>query len=116
MQPWPNAGASACAVAAANATMDDSNFLASTIAKNNEVKKMMYNFYKANNIPYIESYANFVYYSMNAYKVDFSKELETRKILCGGINEEKGKWYRVTVGTENEMKQYMKAVVEIINK
>jgi histidinol-phosphate aminotransferase len=116
MQPWPNAGASACAVAAANATLDDSNFLTSTIAKNNEVKKMMCDFYKANNIPYIESHANFVYYSMDIYKGDFAKELENRKILCGGINEEKGKWYRVTVGTENEMKQYMKAVSEIINK
>jgi histidinol-phosphate aminotransferase len=116
MQPWPNAGASACAVAAANATLDDSSFLTSTIAKNNDVKKMMYDFYKINNIPYIESHANFVYYSMNTYKGDFAKELENRKILCGGINEEKGKWYRVTVGTENEMKQYMKAASEIINK
>jgi histidinol-phosphate aminotransferase len=68
-----------------------------------DVKKMMYAFYKANNIPYIESHANFVYYSMNTYKGDFAKELENKKILCGGINEEKGKWYRVTVGTENEI-------------
>ena len=114
LQSWPNAGASACAVAAATATLDDTNFLTSTIAKNNVVKKLMYDFYKTNNIPYIESHANFVYYSMDKYKGDLSNELENRKILCGGINEEKGKWYRVTVGTENEMKQYIKAVGELI--
>jgi histidinol-phosphate aminotransferase len=113
MQPWPNAGASACAVAAAMASLDDTNFFTDGIAKNNAVKLMLYDFYKSKNISFIPSFANFVYYSVAQYKGDFSKDMENRKILCGGITEEKEKWTRVTIGTENEMKQYIKIVNEI---
>jgi histidinol-phosphate aminotransferase len=115
MQPWPNAGASACAVAAAMATLDDSNFSTTTIAKNNTVKLMLYDFYKSKNIPYITSYTNFIYYSVAQYKGDFPKEMENRKILCGGITEEKEKWTRITIGTENEMKKYINAATELFN-
>jgi histidinol-phosphate aminotransferase len=116
MQPWPNAGASACAVAGANATLDDSSFLKSTIQKNNAIKKDLYQFYTQHNIAYIESYANFIYYSLQNYTCDFAKEMEAKKIMCGSINEENGKWYRVTIGTENEMKQYKNATTAIIHK
>jgi hypothetical protein len=57
-----------------------------------DVKNMMYDFYKTNSIPYIDLYDNFVYYSMDTYKDHFAEELENRKFLCGGSNEEKGKW------------------------
>jgi histidinol-phosphate aminotransferase len=113
MQPWPNAGASACAVAAGSASLDDTSFSADVLAKNNAVKLMLYDFYKSKNIAYIPSYTNFVYYSVAQYKGDFPKDMESRKILCGGITEEKEKWTRITIGTENEMKQYIKTVNEI---
>lgn len=114
MQPWPNAGASATAIAAADASLDDTDFLKSVVDKNNAEKKKLYNFYTSKNIPYITSYTNFIYYSLAAYNIDLQKELDKRNILTGGTVEEKDKWTRVTVGTAKEMDTYINAVSEIL--
>lgn len=114
MQPWPNAGASATAIAAANATLDDTAFFKMVVEKNSAEKEKLYKLYTSMSMPYIESHSNFVYYSTTKYSGDLQKELEKRNILCGGIAEEKGKWTRITVGTEDEMRSYTKALKEII--
>ncbi len=114
MQPWPNAGASATAVAAANATLDDTEFLKMVLQKNQAEKNKLYSLYQSMNMPYIESQTNFVYYSVEAYKGEWQKELEKRNLLCGGIVEEKEKWTRITIGTEAEMGVYKKAVKEML--
>ncbi len=114
MQPWPNAGASATAIAAADASLDDNNFFKSVVEKNNTEKKKLYNFYASKNIPYLESYTNFVYYSLAAHTTDLQKELEKKNILSGGIAEEKDRWTRITVGTSKEMDVYVTAVNEIL--
>lgn len=114
MQPWPNAGASATAIAAASASLDDADFFNMVIQKNQAEKNKLYSLYQAFNLPYIESYSNFVYYSVAAYKGEWQKELEKRNLLCGGIVEEKEKWTRITIGTEAEMAVYTKAVKEML--
>jgi len=114
MQPWPNAGASAAAVAAASASLDDVDFFDMVIQKNQAEKNKLYFLYQSLNMPYIESYSNFVYYSVSAYKGEWQKELEKRNLLCGGIVEEKEKWTRITIGTEAEMAVYTKAVKEML--
>lgn len=114
MQPWPNAGASATAVAAASATLDDTDFFNMVVQKNQAEKNKLYSLYQSLNMPYIESYSNFVYYSVAAYKGEWQKELEKRNLLCGGIVEEKEKWTRITIGTESEMGVYAKAVKEML--
>jgi histidinol-phosphate aminotransferase len=114
MQPWPNAGASAAAVAAASASLDDTNFFSMVVQKNQTEKNKLYSLYQSLNMPYIESQTNFVYYSVAAYNGEWQKELEKRNLLCGGIVEEKEKWTRITVGTDAEMAVYAKAVKEIL--
>lgn len=114
MQPWPNAGASATAIAAAGASLDDTGFFKMVVEKNNEEKQKLYNLFTLMNLPFIESHSNFVYYSINRYTGDFQKEMEKRNILCGGMVEEKEKWTRITVGTASEMDTYSKALKEII--
>jgi histidinol-phosphate aminotransferase len=114
MQPWPNAGASAVAVAAASATLDDKDFFTMVVEKADAEKAKLYALYSSLGLSYIESHTNFVYYSLGSYSGDFPKEMENRKILCGGIVEEKEKWTRITVGTPAEMEQYRKAAKEIL--
>ena len=114
MQPWPNAGASATAVAAASKSLDDTGFFSMVVQKNQAEKNKLYSLYQSMNMPYIESHTNFVYYSVAAYKGEWQKELEKRNLLCGGIVEEKEKWTRITVGTEAEMAVYTKAVREML--
>lgn len=114
MQPWPNAGSSATAVAAASASLDDHDFFKMVVQKNQAEKNKLYSLYQSLNMPYIESHTNFVYYSVAAYKGEWQKELEKRNLLCGGITEEKEKWTRITVGTETEMAAYSKAVKELL--
>lgn len=115
MQPWPNAGAGAVAIAAANATLDDKDFFNMVVEKANAEKSKLYTFYSSLGLSYIESHTNFVYYSLGKYSGDFPKEMESRKILCGGIVEEKDKWTRITMGTTTEMEQYRKAAKEILS-
>lgn len=114
MQPWPNAGASTMAIAAANATLDDQDFFNTVLEKNNAEKTKLYQFYSELGLSYIESHSNFVYYALGKYTGEFQKEMEKRGILCGGIVEEENKWTRITVGTAHEMEQYRKATKEIL--
>lgn len=114
MQPWPNAGASATAVAAAVASLDDTEFFKMVVEKNNAEKQKLYTLYTAMSIPYITSFSNFVYYAINKYQGDLQKEMEKRNILCGGIVEEKEKWTRITIGTPEEMNSYKNVLKEII--
>jgi len=114
MQPWPNAGASATAVAAASATLDDTGFFKMVVDKNNEEKQKLYALYQSVNFRYIESQTNFLYFSAENYAGDLKKELDKRNILCGGVSADKEKWARVTVGTAAEMDAYRKALKEIV--
>lgn len=75
-QPWPNAGASATAVAAASKSLDDTGFFSMVVQKNQAEKNKLYSLYQSMNMPYIESHTNFVYYSVAAYKGEWQKEME----------------------------------------
>jgi histidinol-phosphate aminotransferase len=44
------------------------------------------------------------------YSKDYLKLLEVANIAGGGIREEEGKWVRITIGTMDEMKRYIKAL------
>lgn len=115
MQPWANAGASTTAIAAASASFDDTSFMHDVQQKNYEVKQFMYEQFELLNIPYIVSYANFIYFQLPNYTGDLVKAMEAKNILCNGKREEKSNWYRITIGTMQEMKVYIDALKSILS-
>ena len=59
---------------------------------------------------YIQSASNFLYFSLNEYENDYFERLKINNILGGKTYEEKGKWTRISLGTEDDMKKYISAV------
>ena len=49
-------------------------------------------------------------FEMMDYNKDFFEQLKKNNILGTKFYEEKGKWSRITIGTMNEMKQFIKAL------
>jgi histidinol-phosphate aminotransferase len=113
LQPWANAGVSAVSVAAAAASLDDKDFIASTKIKNTAAKAFTYAAFEALNVPYIPSYTNFIYYSSKDFKGDVNAVLKTNNIEGTRIIEETGRWTRITVGTMDEMKIFTTILKQI---
>jgi histidinol-phosphate aminotransferase len=110
LQPWANAGASAVSLAGAMASLDDMEFVNKTKSLNAAAKDFTKAELEKLHIKVLPSYSNFMYFSLKDYNKDYSKLLEAANIVGGGIREEEGKWGRITIGTMEEMKQYIKAL------
>ncbi|AXY78189.1 histidinol-phosphate aminotransferase family protein [Paraflavitalea soli] len=103
LQPWANAGPSAVSVAGALASLDDKDFLLTSKKNNAAVRGYTAEALKAAGLPFIPSYTNFLYYSLQQDKGDFLKALANNNIRVGRIVEEKGKWARISIGTQDDM-------------
>jgi histidinol-phosphate aminotransferase len=110
LQPWANAGASAVSLAGAMASLDDTAFLKETKKLNAAAKEFTKTELEKLHIKVLPSYSNFMYFSLKDYSKDYLKLLEAANIAGGGIREDEGKWGRITIGTMDEMKQYIKAL------
>jgi histidinol-phosphate aminotransferase len=113
LQPWANAGVSAVSIAAASASLDDTDFIRSTKIQNAAAKKAACSMFKELNIPFITSHTNFIYYSSKGYNGDINDELKKNNIEGTRIIEEEGRWTRITVGTMDEMKIYTNVLKQI---
>ena len=113
-QPWPNASVSVTAVAAAMASLDDVNFVNHCRIKNEEAKKECYETFHRLSLDHIPSATNFILFSIDPIKKDLVKEMEARNIFLQYRGHFGGKWCRVTVGTNEEMKAFCKALTEIV--
>lgn len=92
------------------ASLKDNKFVAETILLNAEVRKYTIEQLENLKIRCIPSHTNFVYFSLENYNKDFFEQLKKNTILGTKIYEEKGKWSRITIGTMDEMKQFIKAL------
>ncbi len=110
LQPWANAGASAVSLAGALASMDDAAFIKMSKAKNAEAKELTTKAFKELSIPFLPSHTNFLYYSIKDQKSDLLALLANNNIRGGRITEEEGKWTRISVGTLEEMNQFVRVV------
>ena len=110
LQPWANAGASATALAGALASLDDTSFVKMSKSKNSEARLLVTKGFEEMGINYIPSHTNFLYYSLKNQKRDLLASLSTGNIRGGRINEENGKWSRISIGTMDDMQQFMKHV------
>jgi histidinol-phosphate aminotransferase len=92
------------------ASLKDNKFVAETILLNAEARKYTIEQLENLKIRCIPSHTNFVYFSLENYSKDFFEQLKKNNILGTKIYEEKGKWSRITIGTMEEMKQFIKAL------
>lgn len=113
-QPWPDANVSMVGAAAALASLDDTDFVKDCKQKNEQVKETCYTAFKELQLEYIPSSANFILFNINKLNKDLVKEMETRNIYVQHREHFGGKWCRVTVGTEDEMKQFISALQDIV--
>lgn len=105
-----NGSVSIMAASGALAALKDTKFVADTILLNAEARKYTIEQLEHLKIRCIASHTNFVYFSLEKYNKDFFEQLEKNTILGTKIYEEKEKWSRITIGTMNEMKQFIKAL------
>lgn len=113
LQPWENAGASAVSLAAAMASLQDKNFVASAKENNRKVSAYTMNELKALGFECIPSDTNFLYYSLGKYNGNWQEQMRANNILIGRITEEDGKWTRTTIGTMEEMQAFISAAKQI---
>jgi histidinol-phosphate aminotransferase len=105
LQPWPNAGASAVALAGALAALQDKTFVEFCKKENAIAKSIFYKALDQQGIPYIPSHTSFVYFDTTKYSKDVKAILEARSIIGARTFEEGTKWLRLSVGTQDEMKK-----------
>jgi histidinol-phosphate aminotransferase len=110
IQPWANAGASAVSLAGALASINDTAFIHLSKTKNAEARELVTTRFKEMGIAFIPSHTNFLYYSLQQQKKDLLAALASANIRAGRITEENGKWSRVSIGTKNDMQQFLQIV------
>ncbi|HYH15443.1 MAG TPA: histidinol-phosphate transaminase [Flavisolibacter sp.] len=114
LQPWGNAGVSTVSLAAALASLNDKAFVANSKEKNTDVKLFTQKELSNLGIKVIPSHTNFIYYSLSNYQGNWQEALRAKNILSSGITEKQGQWTRTTIGTMDEMKQFISATKTII--
>ena len=110
LQSWNNGSVSVASVSGALASIKDEKFVSETYSLNEKARKYTIEELERLKIQCISSYSNFVYFSLTNYKKDFFEQLEKNNIIGTKIYEENGKWSRITIGTMDEMQQFIKAL------
>ena len=113
-QPWPGANVSVVGAAAALASLDDQDFVKDCKQKNEQVKETCYAVFKELQLEYIPSSANFILFNISKIKKDLTKEMEAKNIYVQHREHFGGRWCRVTVGTEEEMKQFTSTLKDLM--
>ncbi|MDG2432136.1 histidinol-phosphate transaminase [Flavobacterium sp.] len=110
LQSNTNNSVSVLSKLAAIASLKDDQFVSNCYSLNASVKEFTSNELKKLHCDCIDSNTNFIYFSLAKYTKDYFKLLEEHKIEGGRIYEEEGKWTRITVGTMDEMKKFIRAI------
>lgn len=110
LQSWPNGAVSVASTAAALASVKDVHFVEETYAMNEKVKKYTLQQLEQLNLTCIPSHTNFIYFSLEKYNKNYFQQLINHKILGTYVYEEQGVWTRITVGTNPEMQQFIRAI------
>jgi histidinol-phosphate aminotransferase len=96
------------AMAAGLASLKDDAHRKSCKEKNKEAREFTFQALKSMNINCIPSYTNFLFFPLGNYQGDFAQNMLKRNVICRSNNYADGKWARVSVGTLDEMRQFMR--------
>ncbi len=112
-QPWPDAGVSVVSASAAMAALDDHAFVKDCRGKIKTAREMCYATFKQLSLNYIPSYTNFILFNIDKLKGDFIQQMQTKNIYVQFREHFGGKWCRVSIGTIEEMQEFIKTLKEI---
>lgn len=110
VQSGSNIGISTVSITGALAALKSDDFIKESYRLNEQVKTYTTTQLESMHIPCISSHTNFVYFSLINYPKDLFALLKAHHIEGTGIFEEAGKWSRITVGTLQEMQQFIAAI------
>lgn len=110
LQTWNNGDISLASRVAAMASLKDEAFAKRCATLNREVRSATIAQLESLKIRCIPSNTNFIYFSLDQYPKDYFDILKQNKIQGTGMYEPNGKWTRITVGTADEMKRFLKAI------
>jgi histidinol-phosphate aminotransferase len=110
LQSNTNNSVSVLSKLAAIASLKDDRFVSDCRSLNESARKYTITALEKSGCTCIPSDTNFIYFSLSAYKKDYFGQLENNRIQGTRIYEDQGKWTRITVGTMEEMKMFIKAI------
>ncbi|WP_130735188.1 histidinol-phosphate transaminase [Flavobacterium sp. J27] len=110
MQSNTNNSVSALSKLAAIASLKDDQFVSDCLSLNKTARDYTIFELTKLNCKCMASNTNFIYFSLENYPQDYFKNLEENNIEGTRIYEQNGKWTRITVGTLDEMKKFIKAL------
>lgn len=111
--PWSNAGTSAVSLAGAMASLDDNAFVKMTRQKTDAVREMVHYELLKMEIPVTKSSTSFVYYDTTILKQDLAKACDAVRIQGVRTFEAGTAWRRTSLGTMQEMEQFIKVVKQV---
>ena len=96
---------------AALASLDDEVHKLRSKQLNEAARKYTIDEMKEMGIQVIPSYTNFIFYSVKKYPGDYAADMFNKhKIVMRANNYSDGQWARVSVGTMDEMKQFIRVI------
>ncbi|MES1223328.1 MAG: aminotransferase class I/II-fold pyridoxal phosphate-dependent enzyme, partial [Bacteroidota bacterium] len=113
LQSWPDANISAVSASAAMSALDDQDFVKNSKQKTEQAKEICYAAFKQLQLEYIPSSANFILFNIDKIKGDLTELMKAKNIYVQHREHFGGRWCRVTMGTLDEMGQFIKALKEL---
>ena len=101
-------------IAAANASLDDVDFVEDCKSKITEAKQFTYNLLEKKNISYLPSQTNFVLFPIEMAGDEFLDKIYERKVVVRAFKFWDQDWCRVSMGTTEEMKYFAEAINQIL--
>ena len=98
---------SVLAMGAAMASLHDTAHHQASKQKNAAARSYTFNTLKEMNISAIPSYTNFLFFPLGKYPGDFAQDMLQQNVLVRSNSYVDGKWARVSIGTIEEMKQFI---------
>jgi len=95
---------------AAMASLDDEPHKLMSKQKNEAARKYTMDEMKKIGVQFIPSYTNFIFYPVKSYPGEYSTDMFKHKIIMRSNKYSDGQWARVSVGTIDEMKQFIRVI------
>jgi len=101
-------------MAAAMASLADEEHKAASKQKNEAARNYTLDELKKQGFNPIPSFTNFIFYPLKNYTGDFAADMfDKHKIILRSTKYPDGQWARVSVGTMDEMKQFIQTIKSI---
>ena len=112
-QPWPDVAVSMVSAAAASAALDDQAFVKSCRERTAANREYCMKCFSSLGLEYLPSQTSFMLFDIAGLKGDFAEQMKARNIYVQYRDHFNGKWCRVSMGTEDEMKAFCTALKSI---